>query len=246
VCWTSTSGCEPERKVTEGESCVARKKRRRESEHWAAAQHRVGKLFQGVEKRPRIIAVFDREGDIFEAFEALDQLGHSFIIRASHNRLVDSDGEGRELLARFCRAGTGRGSLHGQRASAARPSGTCGADGCPGHELGDPAAEKSRAARRFHSAQHCRGNREPASGGVEPLVWYLVTREPIETAADVLAVVRGYEARWIIEELHMGMKTGLLDGTATTRDRARTAELPRLCHSSGVADVVSARRSSPA
>ena len=43
---------------------------------------------------------------------------------------------------------------------------------------------------------------------VEPLVWYLVTREPIATEADVLAVVRAYEARWIIEELHMGMKTG--------------------------------------
>ncbi len=39
--------------------------------------------------------------------------------------------------------------------------------------------------------------------GVEALVWYLLTREPI-----ALAVVRGYEARWLIEELHMGMKTG--------------------------------------
>jgi hypothetical protein len=44
--------------------------------------------------------------------------------------------------------------------------------------------------------------------GVEPLVWYLLTREPIETEADVLAVVRAFEARWIIEELHMGMQTG--------------------------------------
>ena len=197
-----------ERKVTEGESCVARKKRRRESEHWAAAQRRVGKLFQGVEKRPRIIAVFDREGDIFEAFEALDQLGHSFIIRATHNRLVDSEGEGREY------------SLD-----------SVGQAPVVAHRTVDVPARPGRAARvaqmdvratslairpprnRGRHGDSIRLNIVAAiesqpPEGVEPLVWYLVTREPIETAADVLAVVRGYEARWIIEELHMGMKTG--------------------------------------
>jgi len=42
----------------------------------------------------------------------------------------------------------------------------------------------------------------------EPICWYLLTREPIETEVDVLAVVRAYQARWIIEEFHMGVKTG--------------------------------------
>ena len=44
--------------------------------------------------------------------------------------------------------------------------------------------------------------------GVEPLCWYLVTRESIASKDDVLAVIRSYEARWLIEELHMGIKTG--------------------------------------
>ena len=197
-----------ERKVTQGESCEARKKRKRESEHWAAAQHRVGKLFQGVEKRPRVIATFDREGDIFEAFEALGQLRHSFIIRATHNRLVDSEGEGRE----YSLDSVGQAPVVAHRAVdvPARPG-----------RAARVALMDVRATSLAIRPPRNRGRRgdsirinivaaiesQPPEG-VEPLVWYLVTREPIETEADVLAVVRGYEARWIIEELHMGMKTG--------------------------------------
>jgi hypothetical protein len=42
--------------------------------------------------------------------------------------------------------------------------------------------------------------------GVE---WMLLTTHPIETDADVLAVVRGYTARWSIEEFHRTWKSGL-------------------------------------
>ena len=197
-----------ERKVTQGESGVARKKRRRESEHWAAAQRRVGKLFAGQEKRPRVIAVFDREGDIFEAFEALDELGHSFVIRATHNRLVDSDGEDREY------------SLDAVERAPAIAYRTVDVPARPGRGARVAQMEvraTSLAIRpprnRERHGESIRLNlvaameRQPPEG-VEPLVWYLVTREPIATEADVLAVVRTYEARWIIEELHMGMKTG--------------------------------------
>ena len=47
-----------------------------------------------------------------------------------------------------------------------------------------------------------------APRGVEALEWCLLTREPITTAGDVLAIVSMYEARWLIEEFHMGLKTG--------------------------------------
>jgi hypothetical protein len=197
-----------ERKVTQGESGVARKKRRRESEHWAAAQRRVSKLFAGKKNRPRVIAAFDREGDIFEAFEALDELGHSFVIRATHNRLVDSEGEAREysldtvdrapVIAHYTvdvPARPGRAARMAQmevRATslALRPPRNRGRHG-ESIQINVVAAIESQPPE-----------------GVEPLVWYLLTREPIATEAEVLAVVRAYEGRWIIEELHMGIKTG--------------------------------------
>jgi hypothetical protein len=184
-----------ERKVTQGESCHARKKRKRESEHWPEGQRRVNDLFQGVEKRPRLIATFDREGDIFEAFEEI-------------NRLVDTDGASKE----YSLDAVEHAPVVGHR--------TVEVPARPGRAARVAKMEiraKSLALRpprnrdrrgdsielNVVAAMEC----QPPEG-VEPLVWYLITREPIETEADVLAVVRGYEARWLIEELHMGMKTG--------------------------------------
>jgi hypothetical protein len=161
-----------------------------------------------VEQRPRVIAVFDREGDIFESFEAIEELGHSSIIRATHNRLVDNDEEGKQysldavtgapvvaLRTVDVPARAGRAARVAQlevRATslALRPPRNRGRHG-DSVQLNIVAAIESQPPE-----------------GVEPLVWYLVTREAIGTEADVLAVVRGYEARWIIEELHMGIKTG--------------------------------------
>jgi hypothetical protein len=44
--------------------------------------------------------------------------------------------------------------------------------------------------------------------GQEPIVWYLVTNEPIDTAEQVAEVVDAYRARWVIEEFFKALKTG--------------------------------------
>lgn len=44
--------------------------------------------------------------------------------------------------------------------------------------------------------------------GAKPVEWYLLTSEPIETAADLEAVVDHYRARWTIEEYFKALKTG--------------------------------------
>lgn len=54
--------------------------------------------------------------------------------------------------------------------------------------------------------------------GQKPLSWCLLTGEPIETLEDCLEVVRAYEGRWLVEELHMGFKSGC--GTETRRLQA--------------------------
>jgi hypothetical protein len=44
--------------------------------------------------------------------------------------------------------------------------------------------------------------------GEEPVEWFLLTNEPIETDEDVCAVVDHYRARWTIEEYFKALKTG--------------------------------------
>ena len=42
----------------------------------------------------------------------------------------------------------------------------------------------------------------------EPLEWFLLTDQPVTTAAQALQVVDWYEQRWIVEEFHKAQKTG--------------------------------------
>lgn len=44
--------------------------------------------------------------------------------------------------------------------------------------------------------------------GAEPLEWILLTNVPVLTTKDALQRVNWYEARWVIEDYHKGMKTG--------------------------------------
>jgi hypothetical protein len=44
--------------------------------------------------------------------------------------------------------------------------------------------------------------------GNEPVEWLLFTTEPIETKADIEAIVDMYRARWLIEECNKALKTG--------------------------------------
>jgi hypothetical protein len=44
--------------------------------------------------------------------------------------------------------------------------------------------------------------------GVEPVSWFLVTTEPIDTRAQIEFIVDAYRTRWIIEEFFKAIKTG--------------------------------------
>jgi hypothetical protein len=68
----------------------------RESEKWSrGARNIVGRLPEA----GLLIFVFDREGDVFEAIEQIQDLGSRFVIRANHNRLLEAaDGERAYLL----------------------------------------------------------------------------------------------------------------------------------------------------
>jgi len=44
--------------------------------------------------------------------------------------------------------------------------------------------------------------------GAEAVEWLLLTSEPVETEADIKAVVEGYRTRWVIEEYFCAVKTG--------------------------------------
>jgi hypothetical protein len=202
------------RKKPANESSRDRKRRKRESEHWANNQSKVAEVLQqcaaqAERPRPHVIAVFDREGDIFEAMQTIVQLKHSFVIRAQRNRLVDDDDpEAKHYsLDEVAKAPVIGSKSVELRAREGRPARVARLEVRATTVLLKPPLSCDRKGDSLEvNIVLARENEPPAN--VEPLCWYLVTREPIDTVDQVMRVIEHYEARWIIEELHMGLKTG--------------------------------------
>jgi hypothetical protein len=197
------------------ESAWDRRKRSRESARWSQMERNVAKRLPGA----HVIAVFDREGDIFEVFETVDELHHSFVIRATQNRLVAGDDEQVYSLDEARAApvvahrtvevparGGGRGARTAQlQVRAVRVN------------VQPPKNRGRQGGSQWMNIVLVEETNPPSEK--EALRWFLLTREPIDTAEQVLLIVGHYEARWKIEEFHMGLKTGCsLEGRQLTSD----------------------------
>ncbi len=166
----------------------------------------------------RLIHVGDRESDIFELFEATVALGDSCVWRVKTDRCLSNDevkaARAKGLPGAFPKLKT---------ALVFAPVLSTKTVAVPARK-GQPARVASVEIRAAMLPVEPPQNRVPqgdplklnlvwvyetdAPAGVDPVCWYLVTLEPINTPAQVEFVVRCYEARWIIEEFHMGVKTG--------------------------------------
>jgi Transposase DNA-binding/Transposase Tn5 dimerisation domain len=154
--------------------------------------------------RPRLIHIFDREGDVHEAMQHISNSPHGAIIRAAQNRSV-----------------VGAIDIAFDAVAAAPKLGV--------HRLDAPTqpGTKRRAAQlELRSIQlttapsHNYPKRQPLTWtlvearevdppvGSEPLHWLLWTTEPAGTLPEVVELVRRYGLRWRIEDFHLTLKSG--------------------------------------
>lgn len=171
---------------------------------------------------PRVLHVMDRAGDSYELFSDMVADHDRFIVRVAHDRrVVTADG----------RTVTMRAAVPPTEASAERPAVLAARR--DGHRTLSsrtlyPARESRiatlrMAARRIevprpaHVPPH-----HPASltvnlvavwevdppAGQAPVVWHLLTTEPIDTRDDIVHIVDAYRTRWLIEEFFKALKTG--------------------------------------
>lgn len=157
-------------------------------------------------QRPRLIHIFDREGDIHEVLQRISASEHGAVIRvAQKNRTI-------------------AGPLGCVAAAiAAAP--------CLGVKSIDVPAQQGRAKRKAKlelrsrtvtiTADHKKhphrqavvwtlveAKEIDAPAGVEPLHWLLWTTEPADTVAQVEEILRLYKLRWLVEDFHLTLKSG--------------------------------------
>ena len=188
--------------IGRGESERERLSRERESERWAAA-------FSEIEKPPsdsRMVYIADRESDIYEVFSRCEAKGVNYVIRASHRRaLADEGGSVFSAVAAMPALGCFELRLRSRPGVKARIAKievrstrvTLRGPWRPGGWLGP---------REINVVEAREAN---APRGVKPIHWVLLTDLPCASFKDALRVIRMYSRRWLIEEYHKVLKTGL-------------------------------------
>lgn len=190
-----------------------RHKRPRESDRWARTVREIGGL-EGC----RALHVCDREGDIFELYEACVQSNAGFVVRVHTSggvRRVYDAHQGpqtefplTELIRSTAACGSATLELRARPGSPARNVGlqiSVRAVRVPPPRIRDRRRTKGIppvpvwAVRVWES--------KPPTG-VQATEWTLVTSEPVRDQADALRVIDWYRARWLIEEYHKCLKSG--------------------------------------
>lgn len=187
-----------------------------ESERWLNQSLSVEEL---VNKSTELIHVEDREADIYESLEMRIGHGMHFIVRAASTKVVLTNEGSENILdyARKLRVVTTR-EIH---LSARR------AKHSTLRKKAQHPPRKERDSRIEIRAGKVRLRKPLASGtmpelqlnavhvleldapeGEKPVEWLLLTTEPIESVADVEAIIDNYRARWLIEEYFKALKTG--------------------------------------
>ena len=182
----------------------------KESYRWVEAFREVQNIFNQLEEshlKPKIIQVFDREGDISEVFEQVSQIQNTgVLVRAAHDRsLAEEDqhlwshleeqpiqfettvelmttkkrkGRTAQLAVRFCPV-----------------------------KLRAPSRLKTQESFPVYAVYASEIN---PPEGEEAVSWLLLTTESVTTKEEALQILRWYTYRWRVEEYHKILKSGCL------------------------------------
>lgn len=167
-------------------------------------------------EKKRIIRVCDRAADIYEVIIETDLKGFDYVIRGRHNRtLEDVKDENDKPLRLFdhpdldisktsCEVYQ-RGRI-GKKARVSLLNVSCAkattqAPSRPGRKSGELESLEYNVIRVWEDSQLVSED--------EKIEWFLLTSLPIETEAELLRAVEIYCTRWVIEDYHKALKTGL-------------------------------------
>jgi len=169
-----------------------------------------------MKRTDNLVWVCDREADIHEYVANKITNNERFIVRAAQDRAVRGE-EGR--LWAFMQAQPKRyertvevrqrGKQTGTNPRVSRPARKATVEVRAAAITLTPKSKKpgndKRSAMSLNAVYVCESS---PPEGVEPLEWMLLTKEPIETEAQIEQVISGYESRWVIEEFHRSWKSG--------------------------------------
>jgi Transposase Tn5 dimerisation domain len=189
-----------------------RQVRDRESDRWLDSGTRIGRAPSN--PAVRWVRVADREADIHEYMSSCRAAGHGFVIRVSQNRILlnPADGGRLGLVFEHIAAVPALGGMYldlrgrdGQAARRAKLLISCG----PVRVRAPERAGRTAGTGEPIDCWFIRVWEEDPPDGVEALEWVLYTDWPTESLSEALLGVMDYATRFLIEEFHKCLKTGM-------------------------------------
>ena len=174
----------------------------KESYRWVEA---MTTLEQQVDPSTRVIHVFDREGDIAEVFEKVNQLTHTgVVVRAAYNRSLDHDPHRlwEKLEVQPIRTHH-EVELSETKTRKARTT-ELAVRFCP-VKLRPPARLGANSQLQVYAVY---AHEVDCPEGEEPVSWMLLTSEEVTTVEQALMILRWYDYCWCVEEYHKILKSG--------------------------------------
>jgi hypothetical protein len=192
---------------------IARERRRRpieekESFKWLDGLNRARERLEAhvaKERRPRLIHLMDREGDIHEVLQTIAESSDGAVLRLARNRCIDDPLDyARSAVRASPLLGISRIEVPRTHKSPSRTA-TVEVRSRPMTITPDPAYHPGHKPLEMNLVELW----EPAPpAGTEPLHWLLWTSEPAATFPEALAVAKLYSMRWRIEDMHGVLKSG--------------------------------------
>ncbi len=180
-----------------------------ESDVWEKTIERLPSL--SPEKTVRLVRVCDRGADIYEVLIENLENNYGFVIRASHDRNIES--EQPTTLFKYARSLFEKGSFFlDLRSRPDQPRRTAilsisfgqvelKSPQRPGYKRGALKPVKCSVIRIWE--------KDPSEEIKEPIEWILLCDQIIETLEEAMICAKQYTCRWLIEDFHKALKTGL-------------------------------------
>lgn len=188
----------------------------KESARWFQQIHAVEESL--ADAACRLIHVADREADIFATLQALSEHQYSFVIRLARDKTArQSQDAPLEKLTTLARRAEGRMEI--QAPVAKRPATTIPQRNktFPEREARVARLEFAATSATLHAPRYGTGSLQlnvvhvreiDPPNSDDPIEWFLLTSEPVDTLEQVAEVVHAYRTRWLIEEFFKALKTG--------------------------------------
>jgi len=185
-----------------------------ETDLWRNTLERIPTLSKGGKK---IIRVCDRAADIYEVIKETESANLNYVIRACHNRTLEdmTDDKGNPLRLFnhkelqqsktssevYMRGRQGKKSevitlnMSSVKVATRAPS-------RPGRKAGELPPLEYTVIRVWQDTS-------PLDSDGEKIEWFLLTNLSIKNESDLIKIVEIYCTRWVIEEYHKALKSGL-------------------------------------